>query len=126
MTEQRTVSTPTAMALTGATVRQLDYWAKTGLLVPTVEAKGSGSQRRYSYADCSKGARLAALSCLAPERQGLSKGTAHALATDGRMVGRCALGEFEIVVDLVGIDDALSARWQAMFAPETNHGKNQP
>ena len=34
------------------TYRQLDYWARTGLVVPSVRpAKGSGSQRLYSFRD---------------------------------------------------------------------------
>lgn len=36
----------------GITYRQLDYWARTGVLRPTVaEARGSGTQRLYSLAD---------------------------------------------------------------------------
>jgi DNA-binding transcriptional MerR regulator len=36
----------------GITYRQLDYWARTGLLKPSIaEATGSGSRRRYSYRD---------------------------------------------------------------------------
>ena len=43
---------PTACAATGITYRQLDYWARTGLIEPTVRgAKGSGSQRLYSFRD---------------------------------------------------------------------------
>ena len=38
--------------LVGITYRQLDYWARTGLLRPSLaEAKGSGTKRRYSYRD---------------------------------------------------------------------------
>lgn len=38
--------------LVGITYRQLDYWARTDLLRPSVvDATGSGSQRRYSYRD---------------------------------------------------------------------------
>ena len=34
----------------GITYRQLDYWARTGLLVPSLaRAAGSGSRRQYSY-----------------------------------------------------------------------------
>ena len=34
----------------GITYRQLDYWARTGLLVPSMaRATGSGSRRQYSY-----------------------------------------------------------------------------
>ncbi|MGA2836045.1 MAG: MerR family transcriptional regulator [Acidimicrobiales bacterium] len=39
-------------AVVGITYRQLDYWARTGLLRPSlVDATGSGSKRRYSYGD---------------------------------------------------------------------------
>ncbi len=39
-------------SLVGITYRQLDYWARTGLLRPSIaDAAGSGSQRRYSYGD---------------------------------------------------------------------------
>ena len=34
------------------TYRQLDYWARTDLVRPSLaEARGSGSRRRYSYRD---------------------------------------------------------------------------
>ncbi|MGB7052120.1 MAG: MerR family transcriptional regulator [Acidimicrobiales bacterium] len=43
---------PQVCALVGITYRQLDYWARTGLLRPSItDATGSGSQRRYSYGD---------------------------------------------------------------------------
>jgi DNA-binding transcriptional MerR regulator len=43
---------PAACQIAGITYRQLDYWARTGLVVPTVRsAKGSGSQRLYSFKD---------------------------------------------------------------------------
>jgi DNA-binding transcriptional MerR regulator len=43
---------PTACNAAGITYRQLDYWARTGLVEPTVrEATGSGSQRLYSFRD---------------------------------------------------------------------------
>ncbi|RIK07412.1 MAG: MerR family transcriptional regulator [Acidobacteria bacterium] len=36
----------------GITYRQLDYWARTGLLTPSIQgASGSGSQRLYSFQD---------------------------------------------------------------------------
>jgi DNA-binding transcriptional MerR regulator len=38
--------------IVGITYRQLDYWARTDLLRPSLaEATGSGSRRRYSYRD---------------------------------------------------------------------------
>lgn len=43
---------PIACKIAGITYRQLDYWARTGLVVPTVRgAHGSGSQRLYSFRD---------------------------------------------------------------------------
>ena len=43
---------PTACAAAGITYRQLDYWARTGLVEPSIRpAHGSGSQRLYSFRD---------------------------------------------------------------------------
>jgi DNA-binding transcriptional MerR regulator len=43
---------PTACNVAGITYRQLDYWARTGLVEPTVRtAGGSGTQRLYSFRD---------------------------------------------------------------------------
>ena len=45
-------SGPTVCRLTGVTYRQLDYWARTDLVTPSITAaKGSGSKRAYSYGD---------------------------------------------------------------------------
>ena len=43
---------PTACAAAGITYHQLDYWARTGLVEPSVRAAyGSGTQRLYSFRD---------------------------------------------------------------------------
>ena len=43
---------PTACQVVGITYRQLDYWARTGLVLPSIRsAAGSGSQRLYSFKD---------------------------------------------------------------------------
>ena len=43
---------PVACRAAGITYRQLDYWARTGLVEPSIRsAKGSGSQRLYSFRD---------------------------------------------------------------------------
>ena len=43
---------PEVCNIVGITYRQLDYWARTGLVRPSVkDAKGSGSQRLYSFQD---------------------------------------------------------------------------
>ena len=41
-----------AAEIVGISYRQLDYWARTDLVRPSVtDASGSGSRRRYSYRD---------------------------------------------------------------------------
>jgi DNA-binding transcriptional MerR regulator len=43
---------PIACQIAGITYRQLDYWARTALVVPSIRgAAGSGSQRLYSFKD---------------------------------------------------------------------------
>jgi DNA-binding transcriptional MerR regulator len=43
---------PAVCKIVGITYRQLDYWARTNLIRPSLaDARGSGSQRRYSYRD---------------------------------------------------------------------------
>jgi DNA-binding transcriptional MerR regulator len=42
----------TACAAAGITYRQLDYWARTGLVEPSIRpARGSGTQRLYGFRD---------------------------------------------------------------------------
>ena len=41
-----------AAKVVGITYRQLDYWARTDLIRPSLsDASGSGSRRKYSYSD---------------------------------------------------------------------------
>jgi DNA-binding transcriptional MerR regulator len=43
---------PVAASVVGITYRQLDYWARTGLVAPTVRpATGSGTSRLYGFRD---------------------------------------------------------------------------
>ena len=43
---------PQVCKIVGITYRQLDYWTRTNLIRPSIaDAKGSGSQRLYSYRD---------------------------------------------------------------------------
>ncbi len=43
---------PVVCKIVGITYRQLDYWARTDLVRPSVcDANGSGTQRLYSYRD---------------------------------------------------------------------------
>jgi DNA-binding transcriptional MerR regulator len=50
--EDRGYRGPQVCSVVGITYRQLDYWARTHLVRPSLaDAKGSGSQRLYSYRD---------------------------------------------------------------------------
>lgn len=50
--QEKAFSGPRVCDLAGITYRQLDYWARIGLVVPSLaEARGSGTQRRYSACD---------------------------------------------------------------------------
>jgi DNA-binding transcriptional MerR regulator len=43
---------PTAVAVAGVTLRQLDYWARAGLVEPSIRAAGGqGTQRLYGFRD---------------------------------------------------------------------------
>ena len=43
---------PQVCSIVGITYRQLDYWARTDLMRPSIsDAKGSGTQRVYAYTD---------------------------------------------------------------------------
>jgi len=43
---------PQVCSIVGITYRQLDYWARTDLIRPSIaDAHGSGTQRQYSYQD---------------------------------------------------------------------------
>jgi DNA-binding transcriptional MerR regulator len=43
---------PQACKIVGVTYRQLDYWTRTGLIIPSLQqATGSGSQRLFSFND---------------------------------------------------------------------------
>src|SRR5699024_2877380 len=50
--EQVGYRVPIACQVAGITYRQLDYWARTNLVNPSIRtARGSGSQRLYSFRD---------------------------------------------------------------------------
>lgn len=55
-------STPQIIAATGATFRQLDYWARARFVEPVVPASGSGTQRRWSLDNACQAAALQRLS----------------------------------------------------------------
>src|SRR2546428_11741252 len=52
MAESGGYRVPDVCKLVGISYRQLDYWARTGLVTPSIrEAGGSGTQRLYSFQD---------------------------------------------------------------------------
>jgi DNA-binding transcriptional MerR regulator len=46
-----TFTSKEAVLFAGCTYRELDYWARTGVLEPSIPANGSGSRRLYSTDD---------------------------------------------------------------------------
>src|SRR5258706_10953267 len=45
-------STGEAVRITGVSFRNIDHWARTKFIVPSVaEAQGTGTERRYSFSD---------------------------------------------------------------------------
>jgi DNA-binding transcriptional MerR regulator len=45
-------STGEAVRITGVSFRNIDYWARTKFIGPSIEdAKGTGTERRYSFSD---------------------------------------------------------------------------
>ncbi len=51
-TTSQTYSTSDVARISGFSVRQIAYWAKQGIIVPSVQqARGSGTRRRYSFDD---------------------------------------------------------------------------
>ena len=52
MIEEHGYRVPEVTKIVGISYRQLDYWARTGLVRPSVQdAQGSGTQRLYSFQD---------------------------------------------------------------------------
>src|SRR6266851_9475143 len=51
-TTSQTYSTSDVARISGFSVRQIAYWAKQGIIVPSIQqAHGSGTRRRYSFDD---------------------------------------------------------------------------
>jgi DNA-binding transcriptional MerR regulator len=52
MQEEQGYRVPEVQRIVGISYRQLDYWARTGLVRPSIrDAQGSGTQRLYSFQD---------------------------------------------------------------------------
>lgn len=124
---------PAVCKIVGITYRQLDYWARTDLIRPSIaDARGSGSQRRYSYRDLVelkviKGLLDAGVSLQSARRaiQYLRDNLGEEIATaslvingagsvlvrtDGELVDLVRRGQGVLsIVDLGGVKDALDA-----------------
>lgn len=50
LADEALYSTPAVCRIAQVTFRQLDYWTRTGTIVPETPAHGSGSQRRFTGA----------------------------------------------------------------------------
>ncbi len=124
---------PQVCKLVGITYRQLDYWARTELLRPSVtDARGSGSRRLYSYRDLlglrvikqlldagvSLQSARRAVDCLrenlgvdlASAKLVLSEGSSVLARTDGEVVDLLAGGQGVFnIVPLSGVVDEVDA-----------------
>ena len=155
-TEQTTGSAPAPVAMgpeegfrgaqvctvVGITYRQLDYWARTGLLRPSItDASGSGTKRRYSYNDVVElkvikrlldaGMKLQqarqAVECLrgdlgvdlASAQLVLADGRSILATSDGELVDLLAGGQGVFnIVPLGSVIDDLAAEIVALTAPD--------
>ena len=97
---------PTVCNLVGITYRQLDYWARTGLITPSVqEAAGSGSQRLYSYTDV---VQLKVIKRLRDAGMSLPKIRAAMEALAAQLGSDTPLSDVTVLVDGSGIFAAKS------------------
>lgn len=97
---------PEVSRLARITYRQLDYWARTGILTPSIQsAMGPGSRRFYSQAD----AHVAlALGWLAANSIGPSSDLAQRVALHIRehgLTGRVSDRTGFLLVDLDALED---------------------
>jgi len=141
---------PQVCSIVGITYRQLDYWARTDLLRPSItEARGSGTQRRYSYRDLlelkvikrllDSGISLAsARQAITYLRENLGEDVASAnlvlngassvLATTGEQIVDLLRGGQGVlnIVPLAGVVEELEAAIHSLDAPPTAAGAPAP
>ena len=134
----------------GISYRQLDYWARTGLLQPSLAAaKGSGSRRVYSYSDVlelkvikqlldagvSLQSARRAVECLREDLGGevasanlVLTGTSSVLArSNGEVVDLLAGGQGVFnIVPLAGVVEELEADIVRLDAPATEPARHGP
>ena len=118
---------PVACRAAGITYRQLDYWARTGLVEPSIRgAKGSGSQRLYAFRDIlllkivkrllDTGVSLQQIRIAvnALHERGVEDLTAITLMSDGASVYECTSADE--VVDLVRRAIFRCIGWRAWYS----------
>jgi Na+(H+)/acetate symporter ActP len=117
------LSSAQVCARAGVTYRQLDHWSRLGLVRPTVDSSGSGTQRQWdatSVAVVAVAGRLARLGAPAHVRARAGAAVAEMATAQGWMVVE-ALGasvSVHVGTDLV---EALKARDAASGSP-LSHG----
>lgn len=108
--------------IVGITYRQLDYWARTGVLHPSVaSARGSGTKRLYSFGDLRRASVLRRLldSGLSLQRARralalLGEDDACRWLVIGNEVVACADGELERVVRENGVSTIVDLGEEAL------------
>ena len=141
---------PQVCKIVGITYRQLDYWARTDLIRPSIaDARGSGTQRRYSYRDLVelkviKGLLDAGVSLQSARRaieylrHHLGEDIATAslvingagsvlVRTDGELVDLVRQGQGVLsIVALGGVKDALDAAITELRPPREGRSASHP
>jgi DNA-binding transcriptional MerR regulator len=141
---------PQVCKIVGITYRQLDYWARTDLIRPSIaDARGSGTQRRYSYRDLVelkviKGLLDAGVSLQSARRaieylrDHLGEDIATAslvingagsvlVRTDGELVDLVRQGQGVLsIVALGGVKDALDAAITDLRPPRESRSPSHP
>lgn len=108
MTE--TVSAVEACRLAGVSYRQADYWVREGLVTPAVEARGSGSARRFAPED---------VQALALVKVLLARQVSHRSIQEAQAFLGTSRGFLWVQGDVVGVGDEYDLVEAMAFVPET-------
>jgi DNA-binding transcriptional MerR regulator len=86
--EEQGYRVPEVVKIVGITYRQLDYWARTGLVTPSIrDAAGSGTQRLYSFEDLVALRVIKSLLDTGVSLQRVRKAVAHLQSMDRPVAG---------------------------------------
>ena len=107
------VSATVAVAVTGASYRQIDWWARQGIVVPVVAASGSGSRRCYSRDDLVKLAAAVRMREAGLALDAVSEALAE-VDDDTEQLRIVAGGCVEVHVDLVAVRAQVDAEVAAV------------